>query len=88
MTAGETALELRDNALSVSGKTPSGRAHIVDPHTGFPVASGGQVAVAGRSAAVCEILSTALYAAPPAQREAVAADFEGYTYKTINATNG
>ncbi len=85
--AGTDDVPLRDCSLSVSGKTPSGAAHIIDPLTGRPVGTQVQVAVLGRSAAVCEILSTALYAAPHGQREAIAADFEGYTYKIIN-TNG
>lgn len=41
------------------------------------------VAVEGRSAFVCEILSTALYAAPAGARQGIAAEFEGYRHTEI-----
>jgi hypothetical protein len=44
---------------------------------------GGLVAVEGRSAFVCEVLSTALYAAPPEERNRIIREFEDYRYKEI-----
>lgn len=69
---------LRDSALSVSGRSPRGEYHIVNPMTGAAVAGDELIAVEGRSALVAEVLSTALYAAPRAKREAVMAQYEGY----------
>lgn len=69
---------LCDAAMSVSGRTPAGEYHIVDPHTGLKVAQDGMIVVEGRSALVAEVLSTALYAAPQSEREAIMQQFEGY----------
>lgn len=76
--AGGRTFRLSESALSLSGPSPDGRAHIIDPLRGEPVANTGLVAVEGRSALVCEILSTALYAAPDGARQRIAAAFEGY----------
>ena len=64
--------------MSVSGRMPAGEYHIVDPHTGLKVAQDGMIVVEGRSALVAEVLSTALYAAPQSEREAIMQQFEGY----------
>ena len=69
---------LEDAALSVSGKDPSGRGHIIDPFTGNTVEKEGLVAVTGPSAVVAEVLSTALWVAPSGRRGEILAAFEGY----------
>lgn len=69
---------LRDSALSVSGLSEDGRRHIVDPHSPAVLPSGADVAVTGRSALICEILSTALFAAPVGKRAKILKTFEGY----------
>lgn len=71
-------VHLCDAAMSVSGRTPAGEYHIVDPHTGLKVAQDGMIVVEGRSALVAEVLSTALYAAPQSEREAIMQQFDGY----------
>ena len=55
--------QLEGEALSVSGKDPHGRGHIIDPATGNTLEKGGLVAVTGPSAMVTEVLSTALWVA-------------------------
>ena len=69
---------LEGESLSVSGKDPRGRGHIIDPHTGNTVEKEGLVAVTGPSAMVTEVLSTALWVAPSGQRAEILAAFEGY----------
>lgn len=70
--------QLCDSALSVSGRTPRGEYHIVNPHTGSTVAASELVVVEGRSALVAEVLSTALYAAPRTQRAEIVEQYVGY----------
>lgn len=79
--AGE--VHLRDSAMSVSGRTPSGEYHIVNPHTGAKVAQDELILVEGRSALVAEVLSTALYAAPARERAEIMKQFEGYVATEI-----
>lgn len=81
-TGGGT-FRLKDSSLSVSGLRPDGTAHIVDPMEGTLVGFRGLVAVEGRSAFICEVLSTALYAAPERMRQAIISAFDGYSYKLI-----
>lgn len=69
---------LAGESLSVSGKDPHGRGHIIDPHTGNTVEKEGLVAVTGPSPMVTEVLSTALWVAPSGQRAGILAAFEGY----------
>ena len=69
---------LEDAALSVSGKDPRGRGHIVDPATGNTLEKEGLVAVTGPSAMVTEVLSTALWVAPADKRGDILAAFDGY----------
>ena len=84
---GTPVFRLRDSAISVSGRDREEREHIVDPHTGRPATTStsrpapqtARIAVTGRSALVCEILSTALYAAPKELQNEIIANFEGYT---------
>ena len=71
-------VQLCDSAMSVSGRTPRGEYHIVNPHTGSTVASSELVVVEGRSALVAEVLSTALYAAPRSQRVEIIEQYAGY----------
>lgn len=78
VNVGATEINLRDSSLSVSGLRRDGQAHIVDPTTGQMADGGAVVAVTGRSALVCEVLSTALYAAPQAVGEKILARFDGY----------
>jgi len=79
----EIAFDLKDSALSISGNGASGAGHIVDPGTGSVVSGRRDIAVTGTSALICEILSTALFAAPQRKRDAIMADFEGYTFLEI-----
>lgn len=74
---------LKGSSLSLSGLRPDGRAHIVDPTSGRMVSDDCVVAVEGCSAFVCEILSTALYAAPNRERQRIITAFEGYCYTEI-----
>jgi thiamine biosynthesis lipoprotein len=69
---------LENEALSVSGKDPRGRGHIVDPVTGNTLEKEGLVAVTGPSAMVTEVLSTALWVAPAERRGDILAAFDGY----------
>ena len=69
---------LEDEALSVSGKDPHGRGHIIDPVTGNTLEKEGLVAVTGPSAMVTEVLSTALWVAPAERRGEMLAAFAGY----------
>lgn len=81
---------LRDSAMSVSGRGRGGEYHIFDPHSGERVVREETMVVEGRSALVCEVLSTALYAAPAARREGIMARYEGYTATALRcgATGG
>ena len=69
---------LEGGSLSVSGKDPRGRGHIIDPHTGNVVEKEGLLAVTGPSAMVTEVLSTALWVAPAEQRTGILSAFSGY----------
>ena len=71
-------VHLCDNAMSVSGRTPRGEYHIINPHTGGTVAGEELILVEGRSALVAEVLSTALYAAPRAERAEIMKSYDGY----------
>ena len=71
-------VHLCDNAMSVSGRTPRGEYHIINPHTGGTVAGEELILVEGRSALVAEVLSTALYAAPRAERVEIMKSYSGY----------
>lgn len=77
---GAVAYEARlcDSVMSVSGRTPLGEYHIVNPHTGVKVAQDELIVVEGRSSLVAEVLSTALYAAPKTVRASILAQAEGY----------
>lgn len=81
-------VHLCDAAMSVSGRTPAGEYHIVDPHTGLKVAQDGMIVVEGRSVLVAEVLSTALYAAPQSEREAIMQQFDGYRATEIICRKG
>ena len=71
-------IALRNDALSISGLHTDGSAHIVNPLTG-QYSTGTPVVVSGPEADVAEILSTALFAAPPPERPAILANFPEYT---------
>ena len=75
---GGRTFELNDSAFSISGPSRSGKNHILDPHSSAPALAGPWVAVSGRSALLCEILSTAVYAAPLSERDRIMESFEGY----------
>jgi len=79
----ELVFDLKDSALSISGNGNCPSGHIIDPIGGGVVQGKKDVAVAGTSALICEILSTALFAAPQRKRDAIMADFEGYTFLEI-----
>lgn len=76
-------VHLKDSAMSVSGRSTDGRYHIVNPATGGTVAGEELILVEGRSALITEVLSTALYAAPKAQRSAIMSHYDGYTATEI-----
>ena len=81
--------ELKDCALSISGKNGRGLGHIIDPATGDRVVRDEMVAVTGPSPMVCEVLSTALYVAPREKRSDILARFKGYSASEIYClTNG
>lgn len=77
---------LNSSSMSLSGRTPSGEYHIVNPLTGERVACDDMILVEGRSALVCEVLSTALYAAPEHLRHDILLGFEGYSASSIRCT--
>lgn len=74
---------LCNSALSISGKTAGVREHIIDPGTGSPASKDKDIAVLGQSALVCEILSTALYAAPREKWPAMLQNFAAYKVEEI-----
>ncbi len=81
--------ELSNEAMSVSGVTPQnikkyGGGHIVDPHTGMPVNSFRQAAVAGSSGLVSEVVSTALLCATEESRYAIMQQFSDYRAVVID----
>ncbi len=78
--AGKTAhtFHLSGACLSVSGRDPRGRGHIIDPSTGNTLEKEGMVAVMGPSAMVTEVLSTALWVAPDGRRSDILSAFDGY----------
>jgi thiamine biosynthesis lipoprotein len=81
--------QLEGEALSVSGKDPHGRGHIIDPATGNTLEKGGLVAVTGPSAMVTEVLSTALWVAPAERRGEMLAAFAGYrAWEILCRTDG
>jgi thiamine biosynthesis lipoprotein len=81
--------ELKDCALSISGKNGRGVEHIIDPATGDHVVRDEMLAVTGPSPMVCEVLSTALYVAPREKRSDILARFKGYSASEIYClTNG
>lgn len=81
--------ELKDCALSISGKNGRGLEHIIDPATGDHVVREEMMAVSGPSPMACEVLSTALYVAPREKRSDILARFKGYTASEIYClTNG
>lgn len=81
--SGGNSFMLKDMSLSVSGCRPDGQEHIIDPVERRAAGNGGLVAVEGRSAFVCEVLSTALYAAPESERKRIIKEFEGYRHTEI-----
>lgn len=81
-------IKLNDGAMSVSGRNSDGVYHIVNPVTGGMVAGDELVIVEGRSALVCEVLSTALYAAPRAQRTAIMKEYKGYVATELYCREG
>lgn len=74
----EMVIRLRDSALSISGNGYSGKSHIVNPADGKTAVKNYDLGVTGKSALLCEILSTALYAAPESECEKILASFGGY----------
>lgn len=72
------SFQLRDQALSVSGKDRHGKGHIINPRTGDRVEKEEIAAVIGPSPLVCEVLSTALWVCEEPERPAILQDFEGY----------
>lgn len=81
-------VHLIDSAMSVSGRSTDGRYHIVNPATGGVVAGDELILVEGRSALITEVLSTALYATPKAQRSAIMEQYKGYRATEIYCRKG
>lgn len=81
-------VHLCDNAMSVSGRTPRGEYHIVNPRTGGTVAGEELILVEGRSALVAEVLSTALYAAPRSERAEIMRAYDGYRATELYCREG
>lgn len=80
---------LSGNSLSVSGKDPHGRGHIMDPRSGNTLDRDELIAVLGRSALLGEVLSTALWAAPHNERKGILSVFDGYrAWELIPLTDG
>ena len=75
--------ELKDCALSISGRNRRGDGHIIDPATGDQVLRDEMLAVTGPSPMVCEVLSTALYVALREKRKDILARFKGYSASEI-----
>ncbi len=75
---GAPSFALRDSALSVSGHPAGEKPHILSPSDGRPVTRPGVVAVAGPSALVAEVLSTALFAAPDGAWDELLNHYAGY----------
>lgn len=81
--------ELKDCALSISGRNRRGAGHIIDPFTGNYVTREEMIAVSGDSPLVCEVLSTALYVAPRERRSDILTRFKGYSASELYClTNG
>lgn len=70
--------QLRDQALSVSGKDRHGKGHIINPRSGNCEEKEEIVAVTGPSPLVCEVLSTALWVCDETERSPLLDNFEGY----------
>jgi len=79
----ETVFPLRDSALSISGNGSSGRGHIINPRDGKVAEKDYDIAVTGKSAFLCEVLSTALFAAPENEMQIIISRFGGYEMKRI-----
>lgn len=77
--------QLRDQALSVSGKDRRGNGHIINPKNGNRVEKEELVSVIGPSPLVCEVLSTALWVCDEVVRSPLLSDFEGYQAKIITS---
>jgi len=74
----EMVVHLRDSSLSISGNGVLGKSHIVNPVDGVAVVRDFDIGVTGKSALLCEMLSTALFAAPESEFENILASFQGY----------
>ncbi len=72
---------LKDACLTTSGNQTAGRLHIRSPYTGRYIPGAGSVSVVTRSASEGEALSTALFAAPPDERNGIARNFEATVYE-------
>ena len=70
-TGESQSILLYNECLTTSGNESEGRRHIISPQNGNFVEGLRQIAVVTKNGAVGEILSTALFAASPEQREAL-----------------
>ncbi len=64
-------MNLRDTALSTSGNSPHYSGHILNPRTGEAISARRVVTVKSRNPLDAEVLSTALMAANPEQRQKI-----------------
>lgn len=74
-------VELRNQAMSTSGNTPSYGSHIINPLNGEPVSAHRQVTVVSDDALDAEVLSTALMIAVGDASKRIAARFPGCIIK-------
>ena len=72
-TGKSQSILLYNECLTTSGNESDGRRHIISPQNGNFVEGIRQIAVVTKNGAVGEILSTALFAAGPEQRETLLA---------------
>ncbi|MGN0202798.1 MAG: FAD:protein FMN transferase [Candidatus Cryptobacteroides sp.] len=77
-------VELRNQAMSTSGNTPSYGSHIINPFSGEYVNVRRQLSVVSEDALDAEVLSTALMIAGRRQAETIAARFPGCIVKEFD----
>lgn len=82
-TGESQSILLYNECLTTSGNESEGRRHIISPQNGNFVEGLRQIAVVTKNGAVGEILSTALFAAGPEQRENVACQSPPFTCQSL-----
>jgi FAD:protein FMN transferase len=72
------SFDLCNKSLSVSGNTPRHPKHIICPKTAEVIEGFSMISVCGSSPLLCEVLSTALFAAPDNKKATVLRNFNNY----------